>query len=129
MHTMTIAQRQKQLAKLDKLKKKPLSPLEGANGQLMVMAAHRYCLGRQSYIVGAAIEWLTLHWPEFEAGTKQIILRDTISALMDKVTGSDTDHREWLKFAQTHWPEIGSDSQQAIKSGLAYKQQPWPWKE
>ena len=31
------------------------------NDQLMAMAAHRYCLGRRSYIVGACIEWIQGH--------------------------------------------------------------------
>jgi hypothetical protein len=28
----------------------------------LAVAAHNYCLGRQTYIVGACIEWLLANW-------------------------------------------------------------------
>ena len=67
--------------------------------QLMVMAAHRYCLGRQSYIVGSCINWLTNHWNQISPGTQDVILRDTLEALAKDRAGSDYDAKAWRVFA------------------------------
>lgn len=68
---------------------------------LMVMAAHRYCLGRQSYIVGCCIEWLGTIWDKLSDGDRYTILRDTYEALMDGYSGGATDTKEWKAFADS----------------------------
>lgn len=55
--------------------------LENLDDQLMVLAAHRYCLGRQSYPVGSCLNWLRETWDQFEANTKFVVLRDTYEGL------------------------------------------------
>ena len=45
-------------------------------GQLMALAAVRYCLGRSSYIVGDCADWLITIWPELSVDTRAIIRRD-----------------------------------------------------
>jgi len=103
-----------------------MNPLKGTNGQLMVMAAHRYCLGRRSYIVGACQEWLKAHWDEFERNTQNVIVRDTIGALIDEDAGDDCDVQSWKHFAGWAWDEIDTPSRRWVKRAVAHKQKPWP---
>ena len=103
------------------------NPLTGTDGQLMVMAAHRYCLGRQSYIVGSCIDWLRLWWPSFEPNTQKVILRDTIEALQDKLTGSDGNHEEWKKFAQWVWAQMNEGDRLWCEQAVGHRKQPWPF--
>ena len=72
------------------------------NDQLMVMAAHRYCLGRSSYIVSSCIEWLDRHWDQISDNTKQVVLRDTQSAVSENLAGHDFDRRAWQAFLSRH---------------------------
>jgi len=102
------------------------SAIDGLNGQLMVMAAHRYCLGRQSYIVGSCIEWLRLWWPKFERNTRNVIVRDTVEALQDNCAGSDFDAREWKSLAEWAWEQMDAESQTWCKQAVAHRNQPWP---
>lgn len=73
---------------------------------LMVVAAHRYCLGRSTYIVGDCVEWLLSIWNELPDKTKAIIQRDTEEAFKRddeeraegrefKTLGMDCDRAEW----------------------------------
>jgi len=73
---------------------------EGTNSQLMVTAAHRYCLGRRSYIVGSCIDWIKIHWDEFTIHTKLILLRDTIEALHRNEAGDECDARGWKQLVK-----------------------------
>lgn len=97
------------------------------NDQLMVTAAHRYCLGRQSYIVGACLQWLIDTWDQFEPNTQQVIVRDTAEALMDGHAGSPTCDvplwKDFLRWSQSRVSDIGLNW--AIDN-LRYKQKPWP---
>ena len=102
------------------------SPLEGLNGQLMITAAHRYCLGRQSYIVGAGIEWLTQWWPNFERNTRNVMVRDTVVALMDNEAGSQYDWEAWRGFVEWAWNGLDTEGQDWVKQSVAYKNKPWP---
>lgn len=70
----------------------------GSTDQLMALAAHRYCLGRQSYIVGACIAWVRQTWDQFEPNTQTVMLRDTIEELAAGNVGSPTiDAPKWRK--------------------------------
>lgn len=102
------------------------SAIDGLNGQLMVMAAHRYCLGSQSYIVGSCIEWLRLWWPKFERSTRNVIVRDTVEALQDNCAGSDFDAREWKALAEWAWEQMDAEAQTWCKQAVAHRNQPWP---
>lgn len=100
--------------------------IKGTNGQLMVMAAHRYCLGRQSYIVGSCIEWLRLWWPEFERNTRSVIVRDTVEALQDNCAGSDFDARAWKELAEWAWVQMDDSAQEWCKQAVAHRNKSWP---
>ena len=43
---------------------------------LMATSAVRYCLGRQTYMVGACCDWIISSWDKFPPNVKQIIQRD-----------------------------------------------------
>lgn len=68
------------------------------NGQLMATAAHRYCLGRQSYIVGACIDWVRSNLKYLERNTVRVIARDTLEAIIDESAGSKIiDEPGWMR--------------------------------
>jgi hypothetical protein len=69
-------------------------------------AAVRYCLGRQSYIVGDCVDWLIEVWPNLRESTRNIIKRDIEEAFArdDRARvngdaynplGMDMDRAEW----------------------------------
>ena len=97
--------------------------IQGVDGQLMVIAAHRYCLGRRSYIVGAAIDWLSLWWDSFERNTKRVILRDTIQAIQDNLAGADMDKNGWLDFTQKHFNGLCLEDQTWVRTSARTDQQ------
>lgn len=89
-------------------KPKPELTREQAWGfnDLMVVAAFRYCCGRQSYIVGACADWLANIWPLLSDNTKAVIKRDLEEEFVRddearasnssyKPLGWDCDRREW----------------------------------
>jgi len=96
------------------------NPLKGIDGQLMVMAAHRYCLGRQSYIVGSALDWLWKHREHFENNTKFVIVRDTVEALMDGHAGADFDTKGWHDFALNLYNEMSPEHQASVRRAVAH---------
>lgn len=116
------------LIKAKKLKNGNLSITSGStNDQLMCMAAFRYCLGRQSYIVGSCIDWLHDTWNQFEINTKFVILRDTIEALMDGQAGSPTyAGSAWLGFLREKYSELSFDEQYKLKQAVEWKKGIWP---
>ena len=86
------------------MKKRPI-PVYG-RGDIMVIAAMRYCLGRSTYIVSDCCEWLIAHWNTFEQGTRDTIQRDIERAFRQdnddrthnstiKALGHDSDREEW----------------------------------
>lgn len=76
------------------------------NDQLMVMAAHRYCLGRRSYIVSSCLEFLDQVWEQLSLNTQIVILRDTKEALERGTAGDDMDIRGWQAFVDSHVPVV-----------------------
>lgn len=100
--------------------------LENLNDQLMVMAAHRYCLGRQSYIVSSCIEFIRATWDQMERNTKLVLLRDTAEALMGGHAGSQFDVREWNRLLEWGWYTLDNTGHVWILNALAYKQKPFP---
>ena len=100
--------------------------LENLNDQLMATAAHRYCLGRQSYIVGACIEWLYATWDNFDRNTQRVIVRDTIEALMDEKCGSKLiDEPAWRDFVKWAFNKLNLEDAQWVRSSIIYKDKSW----
>lgn len=82
------------------------TPQHYGRDNLMVVAAHRYCLGRSTYVVADCVEWLLSIWNELPDKTKAIIRRDTEEAFERddedrakgkefKALGMDCDRAEW----------------------------------
>lgn len=67
---------------------------------LMVTAAHRYCLGRSTYIISSCITWLKSHYDSFDQNTKSTIVRDTFNAIQTKAAGMYMDYVEWYNFLE-----------------------------
>jgi hypothetical protein len=75
-------------------------------GDLMAIAAVRYCLGRMSYIVGDCVEWLEEQWPNLSSNARAVIKSD-IEAMFQrdddarqrgeeyKPLGMDCDREGW----------------------------------
>ena len=102
------------------------NPLHGLDGQLMITAAHRYCLGRRTYIVGACIDWLNEWWHEVGRTGRLTILRDTIRALMQNEAGDNCDAAAWKAFAEKHYAELGEIDRAWVRNALNYLELPWP---
>lgn len=75
-------------------------------GDLMAIAAFRYCLGRRTYIVGDCAEWLIRTWPLLEENAQNVIKRDLEEEFKRdndarennedyKPLGDDCDRAEW----------------------------------
>ena len=84
-------------------------------GDLMAIAAVRYCLGRSSYIVGDCSDWLKDQWDNITPQMQNVIKRDIEEAIKaddeDRESGSvykrlgmDMDRREWEKVRKL-WSE------------------------
>jgi hypothetical protein len=91
--------------------------------QLMVMAAHSYCLGRQTYMPHACMEWLWKHRGLLERNTMFNIVRDTSKALRDGRAGSETaDVPAWRSFAAKMFRELRAEDKRLVREQV----QPWP---
>jgi hypothetical protein len=89
--------------------------------QLMVTAAHRYCLGRCSYIVSSCIDWIRLHWDQFERNTKLVLIRDTIEAIVDDKAGAKYDKGGWISLIIDLWSTISVEDREWIRRAVNFK--------
>lgn len=90
--------------------------LEGTNDQLMAMAAHRYCMGRMSYIVGSCMEWIRGTWEQLEPNTQNVMLRDTLEWL---ARNDDGKHREMC------YPDEWADCARWMRDHMTPAQVAW----
>ena len=67
---------------------------------LMIIAAFRYCLGRQSYIVSECTHWLCEWWEDIRPQTKKIILGEIKEALEKGTAGDVCDQETWRSFLE-----------------------------
>ncbi len=73
---------------------------------LMIVAAFRYCLGRQTYIVRHCAEWLHANWKIIPEKSRAIIERDLEEAFADddkSRAAGDTHHRLGMDFDRGAW--------------------------
>jgi hypothetical protein len=106
-----------------------LKVTESTDDQLMCLAAHRYCLGRSSYIVSSCLAWLVATWGDFTANTRNVIVRDTIESLMDGNAGMTMDVEGWLSFAEWAWLRLDGPGRVWVFQAVAHKRKPWPLSE
>ncbi len=88
-------------------------------GDLMAIAAIRYCLGRQTYIVGDCADWLIAAWPHISESARKTIQRD-----VEKEFTRDDEARERNA---AHKP-LGADCDRADweRVRALWKEQTWP---
>jgi hypothetical protein len=107
-------------------------PISDTNGNLMVLAAFRYSLGRSSYIVGSCLEWVQQWWPYFENNTRNVIVRDTIDWLQNNTENDNIKkncyYDNWKQFAEWGWNRMNIPDQKWCYDALYYKNKPWPLK-
>lgn len=72
------------------------SVLKSLNGQIIIMSAHSYALGRRTYVVSSTVEWLKQNWKYVDDNSRFVILRDTAIALIQDRVGDDCDKQEWF---------------------------------
>lgn len=78
------------------------------NDQLMIMAAHGFCLRRNNYIVDSCLEFLTEHWDQLTDNTQFVILRDTVSAILDHNTEIMSLPHHFVLPLSTRWAQFVS---------------------
>jgi hypothetical protein len=66
-----------------------------ARNDLMVTAAHRYCLGRKTYMVSECVEWLIDFWRDIDIETRKRIQQETKEAIQKGLAGDICDIRSW----------------------------------
>lgn len=107
--------------------KKPNYPWQELDTQLMVMAAHRYCLGRSSYIAGAAIDWLWKYKKHFERNTIRVIVRDTVEFLQqDNELGWRCYDDAWKQLASKLFIEMPEEDKEWVKNSVLHREKDWP---
>ena len=72
--------------------------IETYDDEIMLSMAHRYCLGRSSYMVSLCINWLELHWNQLGENTQNTIIKETMDALSDNMFFMDMDRTAWKHF-------------------------------
>lgn len=76
---------------------------------LMIIAAFRYCLGRQTYIVAHCRDWLSDNWHSIPENTRGIIQRDLEEAFADddnSRAAGEKHHRLGMDFDRGAWAHI-----------------------
>lgn len=84
-------------------------------GDLMAIAAVRYCLGRQTYIVGDCERWTFANWEHFPENVRKLIQREVEEEIKrddearargaaHKPLGYDCDRAAWER-VRTLWED------------------------
>lgn len=107
---------------------------QGAWGwrDLMVLSAFRYCLGRQTYIVGACADWIVDMWHSFPESQKAIIQRELEDGFRQddkdraegdqfKALGWDCDRAEWERVRALWSTEPAAKPYQPSQKEIAYR--------
>jgi len=94
----------------------------GLNDQLMAMAAHRYCLGRRSYIVGACIDWIRSNLENFERNTVRVMARDTLEAIIDETAGSKIiDEPGWMRLFKELYTHMQQEDRDRVLQAVRHR--------
>lgn len=99
---------------------------------LMALSAFRYCLGRQTYIVGECANWLIEQWPNFSCVAKAFIQReleegfeqddkDRAEGDQFKALGWDCDRAEWERVRALWSKEPAPKPYQPSPKEIAYR--------
>lgn len=101
--------------------------LSTTNGQIIIGSAHRYALGRKTYVTESTIEWLKENWDFVEDNIRFVILKDTAHAIMEKNAGMTMDEELWLGFLRWGIKESGGiELEYDLRKSLLYVRADWP---
>jgi hypothetical protein len=103
--------------------------LDSVNGQIVIMGAFRYALGRQTYVVSSVIEWLQENWDILEQKSKFVIMRDTAAELMDGMVGADFDDKRWREFLAWGINQEDKKFETDVRTSVAWKDKLFPLDE
>ena len=95
------------------------------NGGIMVTAALRYALGRHTYVPGAVIDWISLHWDSLNSNTKVVIVRDVFEHIYDenkpssyRTSMTDYDLSTWEKFGVDKYWKLDYNERKSVDLDL-----------
>jgi hypothetical protein len=98
------------------------------NGGIMVVSALRYALGRHTYVPGAVIDWISLHWDSLDSNTKTIIVRDVFEYLYRDYSfkndaqfidvAGDYDNKEWSNFGVDKYWKLDYNERKSVDLDL-----------
>lgn len=99
---------------------------------LMVLSAFRYCLGRQTYIVGVCADWIVDMWHSFPESQKAFIKRELEEGFeqddKDRAEGDqfnalgwDCDRAEWERVRALWSKEPAPKPYQPSQKEIAYR--------
>lgn len=99
----------------------------GDNDVTMAICGMRYCLGRQSYVTGICVEWLSDNWKRIPLMQQTIIIRDIAEALQDDAAGDpNIDVPAWRDFAAERFQAFDADTQEEVRQSVAHRNKAWP---
>ena len=100
------------------------NPLAGTDGQMLIVAALRYALGRSSYMPGCIIDWIDKNTDLIDENTTHTILRDVVQWLADFSRREDEDALpcgdEWTRFALRHLARFPQPFRQRVVRRALY---------
>ena len=71
-------------------------PLSG-EGQFIIAAAFRYCLGRHSYAPGLFQRWAKENWRCIGEGNRALFMKEILQEVQESLSG-DVDADGWARF-------------------------------
>jgi len=95
--------------------------LENLNDEIMVTCALRYCLGRQSYVVGSCIEFIQEVWDQLPNSQKGVITRDILEAFDEGNVGMDMDAAGWRGLVRWCFKNLDQKTKDWLFRALAHK--------
>ena len=88
----------------------------------MVTCALRYCLGRQSYVVGSCIEFIQQVWDQLPKSSQGVITRDILESFDDGSVGSDYDADAWRSLVRWCFNELKQETKDWLFRALAHRE-------
>ena len=72
-----------------------MSVIGAEDGDVVLMCAFRYALGRRSYITGVLVDVICKEWGSISSNLKRTIKREISEAINDKKAGDGIDIYHW----------------------------------
>jgi hypothetical protein len=96
--------------------------LENLNDEIMVTCALRYCLGRQSYVVGSCIDFIKQVWDQLPKSSQGVIVRDILEAFDEGNVGMDMDASGWRDLVRWCFNNLDKETEIWLFKALSYRE-------